>query len=204
VQAAVDWLVHQDDDEEVSPECTGSSANSLAIGGATPLVTSHSSQCFTTQSAGVAGILRREQQVAAKTDRCKSCAPENHGELHCKLDGILDADGLFRLFCNRALEQAFADLRGLMTKASEMVQLAQHFRQTLADRTGSDGMEWMDADMEAELVNIGINSPVTKAAAGAFYHQELSKQVLSRSPFCVTHCLPAAWDGAGTHVDIWV
>jgi hypothetical protein len=35
----------------------------------------------------------------------------------------------------------------------------------------------MDADMEAELIAMGIASPVTKASAGAQYHRELSRQV---------------------------
>lgn len=84
----------------------------------------------------------------------------------------------------RTLEQAFADLRGLMAKAGEMVQLAERFRQALAERAaaGQDGGEagaedWMDADMEAELISMGIASPVTKASAGALYHRELSRQV---------------------------
>jgi hypothetical protein len=34
----------------------------------------------------------------------------------------------------RTLEQAFADLRGLMDKAGEMVRLAERFRQALAER----------------------------------------------------------------------
>lgn len=32
----------------------------------------------------------------------------------------------------RSLEQAFKDLRGLMTKAAEMVELAERFRLTMA------------------------------------------------------------------------
>ncbi len=65
-----------------------------------------------------------------------------------------------------------------MAKAGDMVQLAERFRQALAERAGtSEGTDWMDADMEAELISMGIASPVTKASAGALYHRELSRQV---------------------------
>ena len=90
---------------------------------------------------------------------------------------------------SRTLEQAFADLRGLMAKAGEMVQLAERFRQALAERAaagqagGEAGAEdWMDADMEAELISMGIASPVTKASAGALYHRELSRQARASAP----------------------
>ena len=91
----------------------------------------------------------------------------------------------------RSLEEAFKDLHGLMAKAAEMVDLAERFRSTMAaqrkaGQQGSEGAEqadveaqqWMDTEMQAELVNMGIASPVTKAESGARYHQELSRQVL--------------------------
>lgn len=90
----------------------------------------------------------------------------------------------------RSLEEAFKDLRGLMAKAAEMVDLAERFRSTMAaqrkaGQQGSEGTEqadaeaqqWMDTEMQAELVNMGIAGPVTKAESGAHYHQELSRQV---------------------------
>ncbi len=78
------------------------------------------------------------------------------------------------------MEQAFADLRGLMALAGDMVQLAERFREALAERAraGEGPLEdHMDASMEAELINMGIASPVTKATSGALYHKELSRQV---------------------------
>jgi len=89
------------------------------------------------------------------------------------------------------LEQAFKDLTGLMAKAAEMVELAERFRTTMAAQkkaaqqegegaqpTDPDAQQWMDTEMQAELVHIGIASPVTKAETGARYHQELARQVL--------------------------
>ena len=65
-----------------------------------------------------------------------------------------------------------------MAKAGDMVQLAERFRQALAEKAGTtEGVDRMDADMEAELISMGIASPVTKASAGALYHRELSRQV---------------------------
>ena len=94
----------------------------------------------------------------------------------------------------RSLEEAFKDLRGLMAKAAEMVDLAERFRATMAAQRkaaqqGGEGAEqgdaeaqqWMDTEMQAELVHMGIASPVTKAESGARYHQELSRQVFLTS-----------------------
>lgn len=78
------------------------------------------------------------------------------------------------------MEQAFADLRGLMTLAGDMVQLAERFREALAEQArAGEGTpdDTMDADMEADLISMGIASPVTKATSGALYHRELSRQV---------------------------
>ncbi|KAK9816797.1 hypothetical protein WJX72_005199 [[Myrmecia] bisecta] len=100
--------------------------------------------------AGVAGLLRREQQLASDTDR--------------------------------SLEQAFTDLRALMATAQDMVQLAERFRAALAS-AGSEGTpgpgqeEWMDREMEADLISMGLAAPVTKESAGAAYHQQLARQV---------------------------
>ena len=90
----------------------------------------------------------------------------------------------------RSLEQAFKDLSGLMAKAAEMVELAERFRSTMAAQkkaaqqqgegaqpTDPDAQQWMDSEMQAELVHMGIASPVTKAETGARYHQELARQV---------------------------
>lgn len=77
-----------------------------------------------------------------------------------------------------------------MAKAAEMVDLAERFGTTMASQKraaqqGAQGDEpadpetqqWMDTEMQAELVNMGIASPVTKAQTGARYHQELARQV---------------------------
>ena len=87
------------------------------------------------------------------------------------------------------MEQAFADLRGLMALAGDMVQLAERFREALAEQArlaGGTPEDHMDASMEADLISMGIASPVTKATSGALYHKELSRQV--------TTCSYCQWD----------
>ena len=44
-------------------------------------------------------------------------------------------------------------------------------------QSGGAGGEMLDAEMESELIKMGIASPVTKSVAGALYHQQLSRQV---------------------------
>lgn len=62
-----------------------------------------------------------------------------------------------------------------MAKAQEMVQLAEKFRETLAAKGGE--AEGSDMEMQRQLIEMGIASPVTKDTAGARYHQQLSRQV---------------------------
>lgn len=94
----------------------------------------------------------------------------------------------------RTMEQAFKDLRALMGKAQDMVSLAQRFREKSSAGMDRAPEEVMDAEMENELISLGIASPVTKSTAGALYHQQLSRQVglqcLTR-PACI--CTIAAW-----------
>lgn len=102
------------------------------------------------------------------------------------------------------MEQAFKDLRGLMGKAQDMVTLAERFRERSSaggsgvDRAAS-GDEAMDADMENELISLGIASPVTKTTAGALYHQQLSRQVRGGGLYlpCILQLLRAAWTVPG-------
>ena len=98
------------------------------------------------------------------------------------------------------MEEAFADLRGLMALAGDMVQLAERFREALAERArAGEGApeDAMDASMEAELISMGISSPVTKATSGALYHRELSRQV-SAPCAVITYSSWAALHGAAS------
>ncbi|PPS14212.1 hypothetical protein GOBAR_AA06377 [Gossypium barbadense] len=100
---------------------------------------------------GVAGILRKEQEMWESTDK--------------------------------SLQDAFQDLNALMSKAKEMVMLAEKMRQKLLFGTSSQTSGTNDEDMGSKeemqdwLLSVGIISPVTKESAGALYHQQLSRQL---------------------------
>ncbi|XP_051124051.1 vacuolar protein sorting-associated protein 36 [Andrographis paniculata] len=117
-------------------DAEGSSSGSLAI--RPPVV-------------GVAGILRKEQEMWESTDK--------------------------------SLQDAFQDLNALMSKAKEMVMLAEKMRSKLLSGTNNQGSETNDDEMGTKeemqdwLLSVGIVSPVTKESAGALYHQQLSRQL---------------------------
>ncbi|PPD75394.1 hypothetical protein GOBAR_DD27664 [Gossypium barbadense] len=100
---------------------------------------------------GVAGILRKEQEMWESTDK--------------------------------NLQDAFQDLNALMSKAKEMVTLAEKMRLKLLSGTSSQTSGTNDEDMGSKeemqdwLLSVGIISPVTKESAGALYHQQLSRQL---------------------------
>ncbi|KAF5729370.1 putative Vacuolar protein sorting protein [Tripterygium wilfordii] len=100
---------------------------------------------------GVAGILRKEQQMWESTDK--------------------------------SLQEAFQDLHALMSKAKEMVMLAEKMRQKLLSASNSQTSTASDEEMGSKeemqdwLLSVGIASPVTKESAGAMYHQQLSRQL---------------------------
>lgn len=100
---------------------------------------------------GVAGILRKEQEMWESTDK--------------------------------TLQDAFQDLNALMSKAREMVLLAEKMRQKLLAGPNSHSNNANDAEMSSKeevqelLLSVGIISPVTKESAGALYHQQLSRQL---------------------------
>ncbi|KAH9295024.1 hypothetical protein KI387_038612, partial [Taxus chinensis] len=84
---------------------------------------------------------------------------------------------------DKSLHEAFQDLNALMSKAKEMVMLAEKMRtKLLAGSTGQSGAVNDDEmgtkqEMQDWLLSVGIASPVTKETAGALYHQQLSRQL---------------------------
>uniref|UniRef100_A0ACD5WHD5 Uncharacterized protein n=1 Tax=Avena sativa TaxID=4498 RepID=A0ACD5WHD5_AVESA len=77
------------------------------------------------------------------------------------------------------LQDAFQDLNALMSKAKEMMELAEKMRQKLLTNQSNSNDEEMGSkqDMQDLLLSVGIVSPVTKETAGALYHQQLSRQL---------------------------
>lgn len=93
------------------------------------------------------------------------------------------------IICCRALSDAFRDLGQLMSKAEEMVSLAQYFK----DRAAGPGPEGgdMDAETALDLYHLGLVTPVTKEAAGRKYHRQLAEQARFLKFQCrvTLHCL---------------
>ncbi|CAA0831456.1 Vacuolar protein sorting-associated protein 36 [Striga hermonthica] len=122
--------------QEKSESGEGSASGSLAI--RVPVV-------------GVAGILRKEQELWESTDK--------------------------------NLQDAFQDLNALMSKAKEMVMLAEKMRLKLLSGSNNqisganDDEMGSKEEMQDWLLSVGIVSPVTKETAGALYHQQLSRQL---------------------------
>ncbi|TKY68481.1 Vacuolar protein sorting-associated protein [Spatholobus suberectus] len=114
------------------------------------------------------------------------------------LSGIYSSDGTVRMVgvsgilrkeqemwesTDRSLQEAFQDLNALMSKAKEMVVLAEKMRLKLLSGSNSQTNATNDEEMGSKeemqdwLLSVGIISPVTKESAGALYHQQLSCQL---------------------------
>ncbi|KAL2642752.1 hypothetical protein R1flu_010339 [Riccia fluitans] len=83
---------------------------------------------------------------------------------------------------DKNLQEAFSDLKALMSKAKEMVNLAERMRIKLLaapsqqNSTAGDE-ETGNQEIQDLLLSVGIVSPVTKESAGALYHQQLARQL---------------------------
>lgn len=99
------------------------------------------------------------------------------------VSGILLRDQKQREETEKNLHDAFLDLKALMSKAKEMVALAEKMRaKLLAAPNGQAGSTDDDdttsrQEMQDWMLSVGIASPVTKETAGALYHQQLSRQL---------------------------
>ncbi|KAL5061895.1 hypothetical protein RYX36_023632 [Vicia faba] len=99
------------------------------------------------------------------------------------VSGILRKEQEMWESTDKSLQDAFQDLNALMSKAKEMVMLAEKMRQKLLSGSSSQMNATNDEEMGSKeemqelLLSVGIISPVTKESAGALYHQQLSRQL---------------------------
>ncbi|PRQ56039.1 putative vacuolar protein sorting protein 36, GLUE [Rosa chinensis] len=99
------------------------------------------------------------------------------------VSGILRKEQEMWETTDKSLQDAFQDLNALMSKAKEMVMLAEKMRQKLlsgsTSQPGAAEDEELGSKQEMQdwLLSVGIISPVTKESAGALYHQQLSRQL---------------------------
>lgn len=98
------------------------------------------------------------------------------------VSGILRKEQELWESTDKSLQDAFQDLNALMSKAKEMVMLAEKMRLKLLSGASShtnanDEEMGSKQEMQDWLLSVGIQSPVTKESAGAMYHQQLSRQL---------------------------
>lgn len=98
------------------------------------------------------------------------------------VSGILRKEQEMWESTDKSLQDAFQDLNALMSKAKEMVTLAEKMRQKLLsgptqDAGPNDEEMGSKQEMQDWLLSVGIVSPVTKESAGALYHQQLARQL---------------------------
>lgn len=97
------------------------------------------------------------------------------------VSGILRKEQEMWESTDKSLQEAFQDLNALMSKAKEMVMLAEKMRQKLLSGSKpsatNDEEVGSKEEMQDWLLSVGIISPVTKESAGALYHQQLSRQL---------------------------
>ncbi|KAL5731795.1 hypothetical protein ACHQM5_004492 [Ranunculus cassubicifolius] len=99
------------------------------------------------------------------------------------ISGILRREQELWESTDKSLQDAFQDLNALMSKAKEMVMLAEKMRLKLLSgptnelKASNDEDTTSKQEMQDWLLSVGIASPVTKESAGALYHQQLSRQL---------------------------
>lgn len=99
------------------------------------------------------------------------------------VSGILRREQEIWESTDKSLQDAFQDLNALMSKAKEMVTLAEKMRLKLLAGPATEHKATQEDDttskqeMQDWLLSVGIASPVTKESAGALYHQQLSRQL---------------------------
>ncbi|EFC41649.1 predicted protein [Naegleria gruberi] len=83
----------------------------------------------------------------------------------------------------KEMDDAFSDLKKLMEKAEDMVNMAENYKNKIVQRMKND-TEATSEETEEEkqildfLLNLGLASPVTKQSTGALYHQQLARQLI--------------------------
>ncbi|THG23004.1 hypothetical protein TEA_002661 [Camellia sinensis var. sinensis] len=134
---------------------------------------------------GVSGILRKEQEMWESTDKSLQDAFQDLNALmHMKLwlyeVHELSTNSPLIASVSTSIRLAVSGL----SKAKEMVLLAEKMRQKLLSGTNNQASSANDEEMGSKeemqdwLLSVGIASPVTKESAGALYHQQLSRQLL--------------------------
>jgi ESCRT-II complex subunit VPS36 len=110
------------------------------------------------------------------------------------------------------INEAFSDLDTLMTKAKDLVEIAEKFKLKVIEQgkkssnnnnNNSDGsnenIEEEENEMQDLLLNLGLTSPVTKQSSGAMYHKQLCRQLVD----FLDHIIHDKYNGVITLTDAY-
>lgn len=96
---------------------------------------------------------------------------------------LLDREQRRTSAASDVMDTALQDLQALMQQAQDMVELAQQFRTALAKQPLETVDEQVALDgLAEELLSIGIEAPVTKAAAGKHFYMQLARELKTFLP----------------------
>uniref|UniRef100_A0A7N0T6J6 Vacuolar protein-sorting-associated protein 36 n=1 Tax=Kalanchoe fedtschenkoi TaxID=63787 RepID=A0A7N0T6J6_KALFE len=129
------------------------------------------------------GVAQVGDKVGAVKERLDATISGGSGLMMAGVSGILRKEQEMWESTDKSLQDAFQDLNALMSKAKEMVMLAERMRQKLLSGSNTQSNSSNDEELGSKqemqdwLLSVGIASPVTKESAGAMYHQQLSRQL---------------------------
>ena len=114
-----------------------------------------------------------EEQVRKYEDGVRRAAAAEEAKAQATVEASAATAGIGGVFnrqrerveeTNRTLDEAFSDLSALMSKARELVILAER----LAESSGTNKAE--NSELQRLVLSLGITSPVTRATSGASFH----------------------------------
>ncbi|KAK9147544.1 hypothetical protein Scep_006301 [Stephania cephalantha] len=132
---------------------------------------------------GRAWEVEGEGEGAAAAERGSSSSSVRIAMPVVGISGLLRREQEIWENTDKTLQDAFQDLNALMSKAKEMVVLAEKMRLKLLSGPANQANAAKDEEigskqeMQDWMLSVGIASPVTKESAGALYHQQLSRQL---------------------------
>ncbi|KAN0029079.1 hypothetical protein ACTFIV_010949 [Dictyostelium citrinum] len=108
---------------------------------------------------------------------CNNSNNTNGFTSNAGIGGIINQMNKKTLENDKLLSESFSDLNILMEKAKDMVTLSEKLKITLEKKTGTSTSTEEEEEFRSFLLEMGIESPVTKKTAKSKYHDQLSKQL---------------------------
>jgi len=131
-------------------------------------------------------IVASIQQATWEQYESKKPAKLEFSTSQAGIHGIMRNVKQSQLQNEKVVDEAFSDLKALMAKAKDMVELVSKYTVATEAKHKKDEEAPDDAESEQKaeadqmssiLLNLGIASPVTRLTAGAEYHIQLARQL---------------------------